>query len=69
VPINRAVYFRRADGRGTQVWGTGYGNDMEAILARDICFKTPDATLVWATPAYDSNQTLGAVLTRDVVKP
>ncbi len=62
--VERIVYFRKRDGRGTATYGRGYKSDTDATNARDECFlTTPDATMVWIVKEGCSS-TLGAILTR-----
>jgi len=63
--LQRTVYFRKKDGRGTATWGRGYTSDSDAINARDECYlMTPSATMVWVVKEGCSGA-LGCVLTRD----
>lgn len=64
--MSRFVWFRRKDGRGSVMWGTGYESDVEAVEARDACWReVTDATLVWVTRSNSSNP-VGTVLHRDL---
>lgn len=64
--LERSVWFRRRNGRGSVKWGDGYTSDIEAVEARDACYREiADATLVWVLRS-DSQQAVGTVLHRDL---